>query len=106
MAKDTRKIREANTVVLGTQNINPAIGVSICKVEFPGGDTNELESNIIAESILLEINSEGKQYHIINEIVDHKRNGRAIRKKDSFIFSKNRNKYAKRTTAGWYLQVK
>ena len=72
----------------GTQNIDPAIGVSICEVEFLGRDTNELEANIIAESMLSEIDWEGKYYCIMNEIVDYERNSRVIWKKDGFILSK------------------
>jgi hypothetical protein len=63
-----------------------------------------LQANIIAENIYSQINSEGRSFAaILKEIIDHRKNGHALSKDDSFFLGKGGQKYPKKTTkAGIY----
>jgi len=52
---------------------NPIRDHSIYEVEFPDGNTDEVEANVIAESMVAECDPEGRQYRIFSEISDHRK---------------------------------
>jgi hypothetical protein len=90
---------------IGLRHKNPLFDTRGYTVEFGDGSTAEYTANIIAENLFSQVDSEGKQYMILGEICDHKKDGRAILQSDGFTTSKNGNKVAKTTTIGWSLLV-
>jgi hypothetical protein len=90
---------------IGLHHKNPLFDTREYTVEFPDGSTAEYQANIIAENLFSQADSEGKQYMILKEICDHKKDGRAIQIADGFTVSKNGNKVPKKTTIGWQLLV-
>jgi hypothetical protein len=90
---------------IGLHHKNPLFDTREYTVEFPDGTTAEYQANIIAETLFSQSDSEGKQYMIMKEICDHKKDGRAIPISDGFTTSKNGNKVPKKTTIGWQFLV-
>ena len=48
------------------------------KVEFSEGDITELVTNIIAESMYAQCNSNGSEYLLLEAFVYHRKNGSAL----------------------------
>ena len=76
------------------------------EVEYPDGTTEQLESNITAENILSQVDSEGHHYKVLTEVTDHNNDDSAISKVDGYIKSGSGNLHRKRTTRGWKLLMK
>ena len=57
---------------IGRQITNPKMDTREYEVEFIDGTTERYSANIMAENIYSQCNSEGNQYLVLKEIVDHK----------------------------------
>jgi len=62
-------------------------------------------NNIIAESIFLQVNDEGHEYLLLDEITDHRKDGSAIERDDAWICGYNGNKHMQHTMKGWDLCI-
>jgi hypothetical protein len=69
------------------------------------GSIAEYAANVIAENLYSQVDSEGRQYLILNEIVDHSQDASAISKDQGFYTSYNGNQIRRKTTKGWKLCV-
>ncbi len=78
---------------------------SIYKVEFPDGSTDEVEANLIAESMVAECNLEGRQYRIFKEISNHTKDKIALNVADGSFVTSAGNPVSKRTTKGWHMLI-
>ncbi len=56
----------------GRANDNPILDTRSYTVNFDDGDQTELTANMIAESLYLQCDPDGKQYVLLEEIVDHR----------------------------------
>ena len=52
-----------------------------------------------------QIDSEGRQHQLLQEITDHRKDASAITADDGFMVSRNGNQVPKKTTRGWELLV-
>jgi hypothetical protein len=77
----------------------------IYEVQFPDGHVLDYAANVIAESIYLQVDDEGNQFLLLQEIIDHKKDDLAVKMKDMWITSINGNKSIHLTTKGWKLCV-
>ncbi len=84
---------------------NPIRDHSIYKVEFPDGSTDEVEANVIAESMVAEFDPEGRQYRIFNKISDHRKDENALNVAQGSFTTSAGNPVSKRTTRGWHLLI-
>jgi len=88
--------------LIGRLDPNPMVSTAEYEVEFPDGETERYEANIIAENIFAQCDDEGNQYLIIDEISDHRRDETAIPKENGFVLNdRNGRRYPKKTTRGW-----
>ena len=62
-------------------------------------------ANVIAENMFAQVDTEGKQYLLMNEIIDHRADDSALRGTDGFVTIRNGNRVPKKTTRGWELLV-
>ncbi len=76
MARVKRKVNSNDQD--GSVYYNPLRDHSRYEVEFPDGTTDEIEANIIAESMVAECDTEGRQYRIFNELSDHRKEKTAL----------------------------
>jgi len=67
---------------LGKRNPNPILDTRIYEVQFPDGYVLDYAANIIAESIYLQVDDEGNQLLLLQEIIDQKKDDLAVKMKD------------------------
>ena len=80
--KARKQDHEGNPV--GKSNPNPLLDTRVYKVEFPDGSTEEYAANLIAENMYAQVDDEGRQFNILSELVDHKKNDNATSDEDSY----------------------
>jgi hypothetical protein len=73
----TRK-RDFDGNPVGVANANPLLDTRVNEVEFAGGHSEAFAANIIAESLYSQVDAEGDDFTIIQEICDHKKDGSAV----------------------------
>jgi hypothetical protein len=74
-------------------------------VEFTDGTVNNYYANVIAENMFAKVHAEGKQYMLMDEMIDHRANDLVLQVTDGFVISQNGNRVPKKTTHGWDLLV-
>jgi hypothetical protein len=74
------------------------------EIEFPDGHSDEYTANVIAENMYAQCDIEGRQYNLMEGIIDHKTDGHAVAPDDMYI-KHGRNKKVRKTTKGWHLCV-
>jgi hypothetical protein len=100
-----RRAKDQNGNPIGIRNDNPLLDTRQYEVELPDGSVEVYTSNILAENLYSQVDEEGRTFRLIEEIVDHRSDGNAIRKDDGFYVSRNGEKRRKPTTKGWHLLV-
>ena len=104
MANVRKRKRDDNGNPIGRHNANPILDTRMYEVEFPDGDVAAYTANIIAENLYSQVDEEGKQYLMLDCIVDHKSDGTATTK-DGQWHTVNGRRCLKRTTKGWKLCI-
>jgi hypothetical protein len=95
MAKVLQRIRESDLPV--SSDINVFNDRSVFEVEFL--------VNIIAENLFSQIDEHGQQFQVLNDILEHQKDGSAIPIEQGYITSRSGNRHPKKTTRGWKLLV-
>jgi hypothetical protein len=90
---------------IGRAHANPLFDTREYEIEFTDGTNERYQANIIAENMFSQVDSEGNQYLLLQEIMDHKKDNSAISISDGKISSANRESKPKITTKGWFLLV-
>ena len=90
---------------IGRAHANPLFDTREYVVEFTDGTTENYFANVIAENMYAQIDSEGRQYQLLQEIVDHRSDNTALTIENGFTVSRNGNRVPKPTTRGWSLLV-
>ena len=91
--------------VIGRAHPNPLFDTREYVVEFTDGTVENYFANVIAENMYAQVDSEGNQYQLLDEIVDHRSDNSAIQKANGFTMSRNGNMVPKTTTRGWSLLI-
>jgi len=94
--------RDGNPIGIG--HSKPLLDTRLYDVQFPDGHTEEFAANTIAENIYSQVDEEGRQHVLLQEIIDHKTDGTAVAIDDKWIHHGS-NKQLRRTTQGWQLRV-
>ena len=103
-----RVIKRAKGVTgqpIGRSHTNPLFDTREYVVEFTDGSTENYFANVIAENMYAQVDDEGRQYQLLDDIADHRSDGTALRIEDGFTVSQNGNRVPKQTTRGWSLLV-
>jgi hypothetical protein len=61
--------------------------------------------NIIAENMFAQVDTEGNQYLLLQEITDHRSNNSAIPISEGMVHGYNGQAKPKVTTRGWFLLI-
>jgi hypothetical protein len=69
-------------------------------VEFPDGSEATYAANIIAENMISQCDSTGRQFLLVKHVIDHRRDLTAPTEADAFG-SHNGKSFCKKTTKGW-----
>jgi hypothetical protein len=100
-----KRVLDENGRVKGTYSANPMLNTRIYEVMFPDGELKKYSANVIAENMFSQVDSEGYQYTLLDEIVAHRSTGEAVRKEDGWHVDRKGQRSRKLTTRGWYFNV-
>jgi hypothetical protein len=98
-----KKDRDGNPV--GRSNANPILDSCVLEVQFNDGVVKEFAANVIAKHIYSQVDSERRRHLILDEIIDHRKDGSAVAPDDLYVTNRNDNQHMRRTTKGWKLSV-
>ena len=99
-----RRKRDADGNLVGRKHQNPILDSRRYIAKFRDGEEAEFAYNVIAEHLLSQVDSEGKQYQLFHKIVNHRKLKNAVAKADQMRQDGDRS-VKKKTTAGWDLEV-
>jgi Fe-S-cluster containining protein len=99
-----RRKRDNEGKLIGFSHENPILDTALYEVEFEDGHVEAYYANQIAEAIYATVDTEGYEYSEVKEIVDHSKDGTAIRPDDGFVMLRGK-RIPKRTTKGWHICV-
>jgi hypothetical protein len=99
-----KRKRDDDGMLIGIEHPNPLLDTSLY-AEFDDGIIEVFAANIIAESIYAKVDSEGNQYSLINEIIDHEQRHDAVNADDQYVYYNGKQRQH-RTTKGWRFCVR
>ena len=88
--------------VMGRSDTNPILDMKTCQVEFAGSKVTELTTNIIAESMYTQCDSDGNEYLLLDMLVDYWKDNKAIFLSHQQITVQGRP-VTHKSTAGWQI---
>jgi Reverse transcriptase (RNA-dependent DNA polymerase) len=84
---------------------NPLLDQRLYEVDFLDGTQETLAANILAESILAQVDEDGQRQLLLDEIIDHRRLKDAIPKDQGLLATKSGATRRIQTTRGWQFYV-
>lgn len=102
----TGQKRDNNGNPIGQYNKNPILDTQIYKVTFPDRHSAEYSANTIAKCLYSQTDSEGRQYVLLDDIIDWRKRNDAVEDSDILQISHNENIHRRHTTKGWQLCVR
>jgi hypothetical protein len=104
--KVVARARDSNNNPVGKANNNPILDTREYEVQFPDGSMDVYTANIIAENLYSQVMDDGSEMVILEEIIDHRKDGSAVSKDDMYVRSYNGTLRKRQTTQGWKLLVR
>ena len=105
LARVTKRMRDAEDCPIGTANDNPILDTRMYEVEFQDEETASLSANMIAENLFAQVDEEGNRMVLLDEIIDHRTNGKEVMQQDAFVKTSSGAKRRRQTTVRWELCV-
>ena len=102
MGRVTKRASDSDSNPLGTAHKNPILDTRQYIVEFNDIDKAELAANVIATNMYAQCDPEGKQYVILDSLIDFCRSTNALCYYDQKVTANGRTHY-RRSTSGWHL---
>jgi hypothetical protein len=96
--------RDRDWKPVGSSNPNPILDTREYLVCFEDGTEDTYTANLTAKCIYSQIDENGRQLLLMQEIIDHKKTSDAISEEESYYSTRSGPK-PKRTTRGWRLLV-
>ena len=91
----------------GKYDANPYHNSVLYEVEFANGQVREYSANIIAESMLAQVDLDGVTLQLMDGVVDHKVDcALAVSKADKWVYNRHGQQRLHKTTIGWWLLVR
>ena len=98
--------RDANGNPKGIANNNPLLDTRVYDVEFPDGKIKEYNVNMISEFLYSQVDDEGNEFILLDEIIDHCKDDTAITVEEATVEPTGaKNQHYVHTTKGWQLSV-
>ncbi len=91
---------------IGRSHANPLFDTREYDIEFTDGTMEKHTANVIAENMYAQVDDEGHQYLILDEIIDHRKDATAVPISDGTYRTPSGTERAKVTTRGWYIVVR
>lgn len=90
---------------VGNYNKDPLLNTRVYEVLFPDGNVGQYSGNLIAESIYMDCDEEGRRSQMMESIVEVRSNDDALQKSEGFIVSANGERKRVKTTKGWSVLI-
>jgi Reverse transcriptase (RNA-dependent DNA polymerase) len=103
IAKVVKRAKDNNGNPIGKRNANPLLDTREYECELEDGSVMRYNANIIAENIFAQCDDAGRRQAILDEIVDHKSDKRALRADNGYVTTKRGRRVPKNTTKGWQI---
>jgi hypothetical protein len=87
IAKVIARKRDHDGNPIGRSNANPILDTRLYQVIFPDGETAEYSANIITECLYSQVDDEGNQFLLLDEIIDWKQTEEALNDEEIFQVS-------------------
>ena len=90
----------------GQYDTNPYHNSILYEVEFADGQVCKYSANVIAESMLAQVDLDGVTLQLMDGMVDHKVDrALAVSKTDKWVYNRHGRQHLRKTTIGWWLLV-
>jgi hypothetical protein len=99
------RVKDFEGNFVGKSHSNPLLDTSEYIIEYDDGTSDKMFANTIAENIYAQVDEEGRQFIILQEISDHRTNTDAVTKEHGFVTMPNGRRFPKKTTKGWEFLV-
>ena len=103
-AKVIGRKRDNDGNPVGVAHPNPIIDTRVYEVIFRDGHVEEYAANVIAENMYVQVDAEGNQFALLQEIIGHRKDNTALNVEDMYVQG-TKNLSMKKSTKGWYLQI-
>ena len=104
--KVKRQALGADGQMTGKYDTNPYHNSVLYEVEFDDGQVCEYSANVVTESMLAQVDSDGFTLKLMDGVVDHKvDHALAVSKADKWVYNRHGRLCLRKTTAGWWLLV-
>jgi Reverse transcriptase (RNA-dependent DNA polymerase) len=105
IAKVIGRKRNQDGNYIGRAHKNPKLDSRIFTVRFADGEEKDVSFNILAEHLYSQVDSEGNQYRLFREIINHRRNKNAVDKADQFRITTDGKRVHKKSVVGWDMEI-
>ncbi len=99
----TKRMRDNEGLPIGRASDNPLLDSRKYEVEYADGNVEELTANIITENLIAQVDDEGHQQMMLEEVIDHRTTQEAIPKGKGTYVNWYGVKRQKQATRGWEL---
>ncbi|MGH7955268.1 MAG: hypothetical protein ACREOZ_04835, partial [Gloeomargaritales cyanobacterium] len=84
LAKVVGRKRDNDGILIGRKHKLPQLDSRRYVVRWPDGEEDDFAYNMIAEHLYSQVDVDGNQYQIFRDIIDHRKNTRAVDKADQY----------------------
>jgi hypothetical protein len=85
IAKVIKRAKDNTGNPIGKRHSNPLLDTREYECELEDGTLMRYNANVIAENIFAQCDDAGRRQAILDEIIDHKRDGRALRADNGYV---------------------
>ena len=93
--------RDEHDQPFGSRHKDPILDTREYVVEFDDGELETYTANSIAMSMFSQVDYQGLETALLEEICDHNSNSQTVCKDDGYITSQSGKKTPRKTTVGW-----
>jgi len=104
--KVTRRAMNDQGHKIGNPHKNPLLDTREYDVELTDGTYQRYQANVIAENIFAQVDDDGRETLVLEEICGHRTDGNAIPLSRGTTLNKSGEPRKKITTAGWHIKVR
>ena len=101
MATVTKRARDNDGNVIGHSNTNPLLDTREYECTMEDGSVYRYNANVIVDNIYLQCNDEDRRHVVLQEIIEHKKDGRAVLIANGYTVTGRGRRIPKTTMKGW-----
>ena len=82
-------MKDEDGLLVGTRHLNPILDRREYEIQLTDGLVESYTDNMIADNTYAQVEDEGNSYTLLEEIIDHRSNDKAVKKEDAYGFIPN-----------------